>query len=133
MWSSQEIKCKNIKKDNTWKKAKFNEIGEREPNDNKLIINLYKKKSLKKFFWGKRYFHHINIYATQPGKQTEEVFKDWSLAEHEAEEFINEEPPPVEFKTLNLVSIIKILNAVANEVFEPKLIASIALDFNVVK
>ena len=131
LWSSQEIKCKNIKKDNTWKKAKFNEIGDWEQTDNKLIINLYKKKSLEKFFWGKRYFHHINIYASQPGKQIEEKFKDWSLEEHEAEEFKNGNP--VEFKTLNLVSILKILNAVANEVFEPKLIASIALDFNVVK
>jgi len=39
----------------------------------------------------------------------------------------------VEFKTLNLTKIIKILNSVANNEFEPSLIASVALDFNLTK
>ena len=36
----------------------------------------------------------------------------------------------MEFKTLNLTKIIKILNSVANDEFQPTLIASLALNFN---
>ena len=48
-----------------------------------------------------------------------------------AEEF--KEGNPVEFKTLNLTKIIKILNSVANDEFKPTLIASVALDFDLTK
>ena len=82
-------------------------------------------------FREKRYFHHINIYATEPGKLTENTFADWNLEEHEAEEYMNTEP--VEFKTLNLKGIMQILTSVANENFEPKLIVSLVLDFNLNK
>ena len=62
---------------------------------------------------------------------SEEIFKEWSIRDSEAQEF--KEGIPVEFKTLNLVKIIKILNSVANDEFQPTLIASLALDFNLTK
>ena len=72
-----------------------------------------------------------DIYATKPGNLSEEIFEEWSIRDSEAEEF--KESNPVEFKTLNLTKIIKILNSVANDEFEPTLIASIGLDFNLIK
>ena len=53
------------------------------------------------------------------------------MRDSEAEDFKNTNP--VVFKTLNLVKIIKILNSVAKDVFEPTLVANIALNFNLVK
>ena len=40
---------------------------------------------------------------------------------------------PVEFKTLNLTKIIKILNSVANDEFESTLVASVGLNFELTK
>ena len=54
-----------------------------------------------------------------------------SVRDAEAEEF--KDGNPVEFKTLNLTKIIKILNSVANDEFQPTLIASLALNFNLLK
>ena len=78
-----------------------------------------------------RYFYLAEIYAQKPGTISEETFKEWSIRPSNAEEF--KEGNPVEFKTLNLDKIIKILNSVANDEFQPTLIASIALDFNLTK
>ena len=55
----------------------------------------------------------------------------WSVRDADAEEF--KDGNPVEFKTLNLTKIIKILNSVANDEFQPTLIASLALNFNLLK
>ena len=92
---------------------------------------MFKEVSLKKLFRGMRYFYVGEIYAEKPGTISEETFKEWSIRDSDAEEF--KDGNPVEFKTLNLTKIIKILNSVANNEFEPTLIASIALDFNLTK
>ena len=91
-------------------------------------------------------FHRLEVYAKifKHGKNvnpemlqevairlSEETFQEWSIRDSDAEEF--KDGNPVEFKTLNLTKIIKILNSVANNEFEPSLIASIALDFNLTK
>ena len=78
-----------------------------------------------------RYFYVMHLYADEPGKVSEKIFKEWSIPDADAEKFTNENPAV--FKTLNLTKIIAILNAVANDSFEPALIASLALDFRVKK
>ena len=59
----------------------------------------------------------IDIYAEKPGNASEETFKEWSVRDSDAEEF--KDGNPVEFKTLNLTKIMKILNSVANDEFQP--------------
>lgn len=127
LWVSQEPKCKNI----NWRKSKFEQISKWEQNENTLRLKMFKEVSLKKLFRGMRYFYVGEIYAEKPGTISEETFREWSIRPSEAEEF--KDGNPVEFKTLNLTKIIKILNSVANNEFEPTLIASIALDFNLTK
>tara|TARA_B100001057_G_scaffold411003_1_gene426376 strand:+ start:285 stop:1655 length:1371 start_codon:yes stop_codon:yes gene_type:complete len=127
LWVSQEPKCKDI----NWRKSKFEQISKWEQNENTLRLKMFKEVSLKKLFRGMRYFYVGEIYAEKPGTISEETFREWSIRPSEAEEF--KDGNPVEFKTLNLTKIIKILNSVANNEFEPTLIASIALDFNLTK
>jgi len=127
LWVSQEPKCKNI----NWRKSKFEQISKWEQNENTLRLKMFKEVSLKKLFRGMRYFYVGEIYAEKPGTISEETFREWSIRPSEAEEF--KDGNPVEFKTLNLTKIIKILNSVANNEFEPSLIASVALDFNLTK
>ena len=127
LWVSQETKCKNI----NWKKSKFEQISKWEQNENTLRVQMFREISLKKLFRGMRYFYIGEVYAEKPGTISEETFKEWSIRPSEAEEF--KDGNPVEFKTLNLTKIIKILNSVANNEFEPSLIASVALDFNLTK
>ena len=78
-----------------------------------------------------RYFYLLDIYAEKPGTATEEKFQDWSIRSSNAQKFA--QTGPKKFKTLNLIKLIKILNAVANDTFERTLVASIALDFNLNK
>ena len=73
----------------------------------------------------------MEVYAEKPGTDSEKTFKEWSIRDSDAEEFTAGNP--VEFKTLNLTKIIKILNSVANDEFQPTLIASLALNFNLKK
>lgn len=127
LWVSQETKCKKI----NWKKSKFETISQWSQKDDKLAVQLFKEVSLKKLFRGMRYFYLGEIYAQKPGTISEETFREWSIRPSDAEEF--KEGNPVEFKTLNLEKIIRILNSVANDEFQPTLIASIALDFNLTK
>jgi len=127
LWVSQKPKCKEI----DWRKSKFETISQWSQTNDNLSIDLFKEVSLKKLFRGMRYFYVADIYATKPGNLSEEIFEEWSIRDSEAEEF--KESNPVEFKTLNLTKIIKILNSVANDEFEPTLIASIGLDFNLIK
>lgn len=127
LWVSQEPKCKDI----NWRKSKFEQISKWEQNENTLRLQMFKEVSLKKLFRGMRYFYVGEIYAEKPGTISEETFREWSIRDSDAEEF--KDGNPVEFKTLNLTKIIKILNSVANNEFEPTLIASIALDFNLTK
>ncbi len=127
LWVSQEPKCKDI----NWRKSKFEQISKWEQNENTLRLQMFKEVSLKKLFRGMRYFYVAEIYAEKPGTISEETFKEWSIRPSEAEEF--KDGNPVEFKTLNLTKLIRQLNSVANNEFEPTLIASIALDFNLTK
>ena len=131
LWSSKETSCRKINTSD-WRQAKVKSISSWKANENdKLSINLFEKFPLKKLFTGYRYFYVASIYADKPGNLSEETFNDWSMRDSEAEDFKNTNP--VVFKTLNLVKIIKILNSVAKDVFEPTLVANIALNFNLVK
>ena len=100
-------------------------------NDKELNVSMFSTVSLKKIYWGRRYFYMMNIYAEKPGNASEETFKEWSIRDSDAEDFTAGNP--VEFKTLNLTKIMKILNSVANDEFKPTLIASVALNFNLLK
>ena len=102
-----------------------------EKAEKELEINLFKEVPLNKLFRGMRYFYTASIYAEKPGNLSEEIFSDWSIRDSEAEDFTSQSP--VEYKTLNLSKIVKILNSVANDAYEPTLIANIALNFNLLK
>jgi len=130
IWTSSETKCKNIKE---WKKGKIKKISDWKQDETKLTIDMFAKKvfPLENLLRGKRYFYTASIYANKPGKMSEKKFEEWSIRDSDAEEFTDQSP--VEFKTLNLTKIIKILNSVANDSFEPMLIANIALNFNLTK
>ena len=131
LWNSNEVKCKKINSDKTWKKTKLDTISTWDEKIDEVSIYLLKKNPLKELWRGFRYFHLVNIYAEKPGNISEDIFEDWSITKAQAQKFIAGDP--VVFKTLNLVKLIKVLNEVANERFKPTLIASIALDFNLTK
>ena len=130
LWWSQELKCRKITED-SWTKTKHETISTHSEKDNELNINLFKKLPLKEFFPAMRYFYVMHLYADEPGKASLKTFEEWSIADPDAQEFTNTNPTV--FKTLNLTKIIAILNAVANDSFEPALIATVALDFRVKK
>jgi len=128
LWTSTDSKCSKI----NWQEAKLENISDSSSTDDAWNIRIFNKKnSLKNFFRGWRYFYIAEIYANKPGTASEDTFKEWSIRDSEAQEF--KDGNPVEFKTLNLTKIIKILSSVANNEFKPTLIASIALDFNLIK
>jgi len=131
LWSNKEVRCRKIKEDD-WKKYKRVDISS-EPKLNKeeLKISMFSELPLNEIFWGRRYFYLMEVYAEKPGTDSEKTFKEWSIRDSDAEEFTAGNP--VEFKTLNLTKIIKILNSVANDEFQPTLIASLALNFNLKK
>jgi len=130
LWSSKEDRCSKID-DDDWKKDKRISISKINQNEQELTLSMFSEVPLKKIFWGRKYFYLVDIYAEKPGNASEETFKEWSVRDAEAEEF--KDGNPVEFKTLNLTKIIKILNSVANDEFQPTLIASLALNFNLLK
>ena len=129
LWWNEEKKCRKIEE--PWTKTKHDKISSYSEKDEFFYINTFKHASLKGFFSKFRYFYLINLYAEQPGKASETIFEDWSIRDSEAQDFTDENPTV--FKTLNLTKVIKILNSVANDAFEPKLIASIAMNFEVEK
>ena len=92
---------------------------------------MFKDVKIKNLFWGRRYYYLIEIYAETPGSASEETFKEWSVSDADAQDFT--EGNPTEFKTLNLTKIIKILNSVANNEFNPTLVVSLGLNFNLLK
>ena len=130
LWSSKEDRCSKINEDD-WKKDKRINISKINQNEQELTLSMFSEVPLKKIFWGRKYFYMVDIYAEKPGNASEETFREWSVRDAEAEEF--KDGNPVEFKTLNLTKIIKILNSVANDEFQPTLIASLALNFNLLK
>ena len=128
LWTSTNSKCKKI----NWEEARLENISTISPSNEELHIKMFDKKgSLKNLFRGWRYFYLLEIYANKPGSASEDIFEEWSVRDSEAEAF--KDSNPVEFKTLNLTKIIKILNSVANDEFKPTLIASVALDFDLTK
>jgi len=128
LWSSKKTKCKEI---DDWRKTKYKDISALETDENDLKINMFKGVPLKSLFRGMRHFYTVSIYANKPGNLSEEKFNEWSIRDSDAEDFTDQSP--VEFKTLNLTKIIKILSSVANDTFEPTLIANIALNINLLK
>ena len=128
LWSSKETRCNKI---GDWRKTKYKDISILKTSDDELTIDMFKGISLKKLFRGMRHFYTVSVYANKPGNLSEEIFKEWSIRDSDAEDFTDQSP--VEFKTLNLTKIIKILNSVANDTFEPTLIANIALNINLLK
>ena len=130
LWSSKKDKCSKIN-DDDWKKDKRISISKINQNEQELTLSMFSEVPFKKIFWGRKYFYMVDIYAEKPGNASEETFKEWSVRDADAEEF--KDGNPVEFKTLNLTKIIKILNSVANDEFQPTLIASLALNFNLLK
>ena len=133
MWMNKEKKCRDIEE--PWRKTTHEKISKIVYKPEGKIIDLkmfqYKGVKLPDFFSKFRYFYLVNLYADQPGNSSKDIFAEWSIRDSEAQDFTDENP--IEFKTLNLTKIIKILNSVANGAFEPKLIASIALNFEVEK
>ena len=132
LWWSQELKCRKITED-SWTKTKHEKISTlpKKEKEKELNINLFKEVPLEDFFPALRYFYVMHLYADEPGKASLETFEEWSIADPAAQAFTNTNPTV--FKTLNLTTILTILNAVANDSFEPVLIASVALDFRVKK
>ena len=128
LWSTKEFKCKNIE---NWDKAKIKEISEPKQGEKDLSINFFKKFKLDSLLRDRKYYYYAELYADEPGTVSEDKFNEWSVRDSEAQELRDQNP--VEFKTLNLTKIIKILNAVANDSFERTLIASVALNFNLIK
>ena len=129
LWSSKETRCNKI---DDWRKTKYKDIsGVPKLNEKDLVIDMFTGVSLKKLYRGMRHFYTLSIFANKPGSLSEEKFKEWSIRDSDAEDFTDQSP--VEFKTLNLTKIIKILNSVANDTFEPTLIANIALNINLLK
>ena len=128
LWSSKETNCKKI---DDWRKTKHKDISKLKTSDTELTIDMFKGVSLKKLFRGMRHFYTVSIFADKPGNLSEEKFKEWSIRDSDAEDFTDQSP--IEFKTLNLTKIIKILNSVANDTFEPTLIGNIALNINLLK
>jgi hypothetical protein len=130
LWSSKKDKCNKINSED-WKQDKRKNFSKINQNEQELTLSMFSEVPLKKIFWGRKYFYMVDIYAEKPGNASEETFKEWSVRDADAEEF--KDGNPVEFKTLNLTKIIKILNSVANDEFQPTLIASLALNFNLLK
>jgi len=133
LWMNKEKKCKDIEE--PWRRTTHEKISKIKHADKDEFIHLkmfrHEKVKLENFFSKFRYFYLINLYADQPGKASETTFAEWSIRDSDAQDFTNQNPKV--FKTLNLTKFIKILNAVANNAFESKLIASIALNFEVEK
>jgi len=128
LWSSKETRCNKI---DDWKKTKYKDISIIKVSESDLVVDMFKGVSLKKLYRGMRHFYTVSIFANKPGNLSEEKFKEWSIRDSDAEDFTDQSP--VEFKTLNLTKIIKILNSVANDTFEPTLIGNIALNLQLLK
>ncbi|MBT6232766.1 MAG: hypothetical protein HOI51_05230, partial [Nitrosomonadales bacterium] len=111
--------------------TKHKDVSILKTSDTELTIDMFKGVPLKKLFRGMRHFYTISLYANKPGNLSEEKFNEWSIRDSDAEDFTDQSP--VEFKTLNLTKIIKILNSVSNDTFEPTLIGNIALNINLLK
>jgi len=128
MWTTNKVKCRDIK---NWNEAKFGEISSIKQNENGVIIDLFSIKPLKKLFRGLRYFYKVDIFAEKPGKSSEKEFSEWSVNSSAIEEFT--QTNPVSYKTLNLEKFVSVLNAVSSDTFKKTLIASFAVNFELVK
>ena len=127
MWSTSDCKAEWRK----FKETEYSEIEKINSDDQNLKVTLFGKKNLDKLFYGRQYFSSISIYANQIGSNNEDVFAEWDVEEQKIEDFKNTEP--VDFKTLNLKKILRVLNSVAEEEFKPTLIANLNLHFDLEK
>ncbi len=128
MWTTNKVKCRDIK---NWNEAKFGEISSIKQNENEVIIDLFTTKPLKKLFRGLRYFYKVDIFADKPGKSSEKEFSEWSVSSSSIDEFT--QTNPVSYKTLNLEKFVSVLNAVSSDTFKKTLIASFAVNFELIK
>ena len=128
MWTTNKVKCKDIK---NWNEAKFGEISTIKQKENEVVVDLYTTKPLKKLFRGIRYFHKIDVFADKPGKSSEKEFSEWSVSSSGIDEFT--QTNPLSYKTLNLEKFVSVLNAVSSDTFKKTLIASFAVNFELVK
>lgn len=128
MWTTNKVKCREIK---NWNEANFGEISTIKREENEVIIDLFTTKPLKKLFRGLRYFYKVDVYADKPGKSSEKEFSEWSISSSRIDEFT--QTNPVSYKTLNLEKFVSVLNAVSGDTFKKTLIASFAVNFELVK
>ena len=128
VWTTNKVKCKDIKK---WNEAKFGEISGISRDEKELTLDLFTTKPLKKLFRGVRYFYKVDLYAEKPGKTSEKEFEEWSVKSTDIAAFT--ETNPIFFKTLNLEKFVSILNAVSGDTFKKTLIASFAVNFELTK
>ena len=130
-WSSKETSCKKV----LWKKAKSTNFSYVDDDDEEnLYINIFGANNFKgppRLRWGWRYFVVSNLYTAKNGTAAADIFSEWDLPKAKAEAFTQTEPKV--YKTLNLLRMIKKLNFVADEEFEPTLLASIVVDFDLEK
>ena len=126
LWSSRETSCKDK---NKWAKSKReNLVGDENITDETLSINVFEDTRLK---WGYRWFALLNIYTKKNGSSSQDLFKIWDLNESDAASYLATEPKT--FKTLNMMNLMEMISDVANEEFQPTLVASIALNFELEK
>jgi CRISPR/Cas system CMR-associated protein Cmr5 small subunit len=126
LWSSRETSCKDK---NKWAKSKReNLVGDENITDETLSINVFEDTKLK---WGYRWFTLLNIYTKKNGSSSQDLFKIWDLNESDAASYLATEPKT--FKTLNMMNLMEMISDVANEEFQPTLVASIALNFELEK
>lgn len=116
------------KKNDKWGESKRKNLVNTEITDDTLTLNFFKDTKLK---WGYRWFILANVYTARNGSSTQDEFKDWDLTGSDAANHMQSDPK--NFKTLNLMNIIEMIDDVANEEFKPTLVASVALNFELEK
>ena len=115
----------------SWNKFKEIQYSDVSASDENLSVRLFGTKNLDKLFYGRQYFAQVSVIANKIGNNNESVFLEWDVEEQAIEDFKNTEP--VDFKTLNLKKILRVLNSVAEEEFKPTLIAALNLQFDLKK
>jgi len=129
-WSSKNTSCKKI----LWKKAKTTSFSSVKSEGKDLNINIFGANNFDgppRLRWGWRYFVVSNLYTAKNGTAAAVTFKEWNVNKADIQTFVETEPKV--FKTLNLSKLIKKLNFVADEHFEPTLLSSIIVDFDLEK
>jgi hypothetical protein len=119
----------SCKKNSKWGKSnRKNFISVPDVNDDTLTLNFFEEKKLN---WGLRWFVLAEVYTARNGSSSQDDFKDWDLTDSSAASHMQSDPKF--FKTLNLMTIIEMIDDVATEEFKPTKVASIAMNFELEK